>query len=117
MLLTCDVVGDFEQAQCVWAASHKAPAKSASKTSAAPSPSSGKEILVVASKVKEYIRRTSEMNTSTEVLETLSDHVRYLSDAAVEVAKKDERKTVMGRDFIVRPKPQGAVIRRRASTP
>lgn len=57
------------------------------------------EILVVASKVKDYIRRHSEMNTSAEVLQTLSDRIRALCDEAMDSAQADGRITVMGRDF------------------
>jgi hypothetical protein len=59
-----------------------------------------KEILIVASKLKDYIRKTSEMNTSAEVLDTLSDKVRILCDRAVQKARQDGRKTVMSRDFV-----------------
>lgn len=58
-----------------------------------------KEVLVVASKVKAYIRARSGMNTSASVLDALSDRVRRLCDDAVERARGDGRKTVMDRDF------------------
>jgi histone H3/H4 len=58
-----------------------------------------KEILVVASKLKNYIRGKSGMNTSAAVIDVLSDKVRELCDQAVEAAKRDGRKTVMDRDF------------------
>lgn len=57
------------------------------------------EVLVVASKIKSYIRARSEMNTSAAVLEALSSKVRQLCDTAIENAKKEGRKTVMDRDF------------------
>lgn len=57
------------------------------------------EVLVVASKVKDYIRRRSEMNMSAEVLQTLSHHIRRLCDEAIDSARDDGRKTVMERDF------------------
>lgn len=57
------------------------------------------EVLVVASKVKDYIRRRSEMNTSGEVLQVLSDQIRSLCDKAMDSARADGRKTVMERDF------------------
>jgi len=60
---------------------------------------SEKEILVVASKLKNYIRAKSGMNTSAAVVDVLSDKVRELCDQAVEAAKRDGRKTVMDRDF------------------
>jgi histone H3/H4 len=61
--------------------------------------STQKEVLVVVSKLKNYIRETSGMNTSGAVAEVLSDIVRKLCDEAIERAKNDGRKTVMDRDF------------------
>lgn len=56
------------------------------------------EVLVVASKVKSYIKEKSGMNTSGAVPEELSKRVALLLDKAVENAKNDGRKTVMDRD-------------------
>ncbi len=56
------------------------------------------EILVVASKVKSYIKEKSGMNTSGAVPDELSKRVAALLDKAVENAKADGRKTVMDRD-------------------
>ena len=61
--------------------------------------SSGGETLIVASKLKNYIRSKSGMNTSGAVIEVLSGKVRQLCDQAIEAAKRDGRKTVMDRDF------------------
>lgn len=58
-----------------------------------------KEVLVVASKLKNYIREKSGMNTSASVLDRISDQVRNLCDQAIDRAKADGRKTVMDRDF------------------
>lgn len=58
-----------------------------------------RDILIVASKLKAYIRAVSEMNTSESVMEALSDKVRALADGAIEHARADGRKTVMDRDF------------------
>jgi histone H3/H4 len=60
---------------------------------------SGGEVLVVASKLKNYIREKSGMNTSAAVMSVLSDRIRQLCDNAVENAKREGRKTVMDRDF------------------
>lgn len=57
------------------------------------------EILVVVSKLKNFIRTTSGMNTSGGVAATLSTIVKGLCKQAIENAKKDGRKTVMERDF------------------
>ena len=61
---------------------------------------SEKEMLVVVSKLKNYIRSASGMNTASNVAEVLSDTVRRLCDQAIEKAKTDGRKTVMESDFI-----------------
>ncbi len=58
-----------------------------------------KEVLVVASKVKKYIRAQSGMNTSDAVMAVLSDRVRAMCDAAIEGARSDGRKTVKDRDL------------------
>ncbi len=57
------------------------------------------EVLVVVSKMKQYIRDISDMNTSEEVSQKLSDLIRRQCDEAVESARADGRKTVMARDF------------------
>ncbi len=57
-----------------------------------------RDILVVISKVKKYIRDRSGMNTSDSIAEVLSDHVRALCDQAIRAAGVDGRKTVMDRD-------------------
>lgn len=58
-----------------------------------------KEILIVASKLKNYIKDQSGMNTSSAVVEVLSDRVRAACDQAIANAKAAGRKTVMDRDF------------------
>lgn len=58
-----------------------------------------KEILVVVSKLKNFIRTQSGMNTSANVADALSEIVRGLCSKAIESAKNDGRKTVMDRDF------------------
>ncbi len=61
--------------------------------------SEGGEVLVVASKIKAYIRGKSGMNTSSAVMDAVSAKVRAMCDQAIENAKSDGRKTVMDRDF------------------
>ena len=58
-----------------------------------------KEVLIVASKLKNYIRDQSGMNTSSNVMDILSDRVRALCDQAMSNAKMAGRKTVLDRDF------------------
>tara|TARA_Y100000780_G_scaffold232595_1_gene268846 strand:+ start:152145 stop:152465 length:321 start_codon:yes stop_codon:yes gene_type:complete len=57
------------------------------------------DILIVVSKMKNYIKAKSDMNTSADVADKLSDVVRAFCDEAIEEAQKEGRKTVMGRDF------------------
>jgi len=59
------------------------------------------EVLVVVSKLKQYIKAKSGMNTSDGIVPVLSDYLRRLCDQAIENAKSDGRKTVLDRD--VRP--------------
>jgi len=62
-----------------------------------------REILIVASKLKAYVRARSGMNTSDSVMAALSERVRALCDDAIREARKAERKTIMDRDF---PEPR-----------
>lgn len=71
--------------------------EAAKPSNATPAPP--KEILVVVSKLKAYIRARSEMNTSDAVMEVLSDKLRELCDEAIENARVAGRKTVLDRDF------------------
>ncbi len=57
------------------------------------------EVLVIASRLKDYIQARSEFNTSASVMDVLSDHLRILCDRAIDNARADGRKTVMDRDF------------------
>lgn len=72
---------------------------SGSPTANSTKPSIPRDILIVASKLKDYIRARSDMNTSAEVMEILSDFVRYKCDEAIDKARQEGRKTVLDRDF------------------
>ena len=65
------------------------------------SESSGNEVLVVISKLKNHIRAKSGMNTSGNVAPALSDIIRKLCDDAIDRARSDGRKTVKDRDFVL----------------
>jgi hypothetical protein len=58
-----------------------------------------RDVLVVVSKLKKYIRARSGMNTSDNVVGVLSDHLRRICDVAIRKAGEDGRKTVLDRDF------------------
>lgn len=60
---------------------------------------SDNEVLVVASKLKGYIKEKGGMKTSGGVLQVLSDRIRGLCDDAIATAEQDGRKTVLERDF------------------
>lgn len=57
------------------------------------------DILIVASKLKQYIKDKHDMNTSANVMEILSKIVRRHTDAAAARARSEGRKTVMDRDY------------------
>lgn len=65
----------------------------------APAADVPREVLVVVSKLKNYIKARSGMNTSDGVVPVLSDEIRKLCDRAIQNASRDGRKTVMDRDF------------------
>jgi hypothetical protein len=62
-------------------------------------PDESREILVVVSKLKAYVRERSGMSTSDAVMEVLSDKLRALCREAIQRAQRDGRRTVMERDF------------------
>lgn len=73
--------------------------RSKAVAAAAPAQPVADEVLVVASKLKNYIRARSGMNTSDSVIAELSQILREHADRAIETARADGRKTVMDRDF------------------
>lgn len=60
---------------------------------------SEEDILIVASKLKQYVKDRFDMNTSANVIEALSHIVRRQTDRAIARAKGEGRKTLMDRDF------------------
>lgn len=58
-----------------------------------------RETLIVASKLKAYVRARSGFSTSDRALDPLSDAVRELCDRAIEKARAEGRRTVLERDF------------------
>ena len=58
-----------------------------------------KDVLVVVSKLKAYVKARSGMSTSDGVVDVLSAHLRKLCDEAIRHAGTAGRKTVMDRDF------------------
>jgi hypothetical protein len=74
-------------------------ASEASSTSVSPQSDTPRDVLVVVSKLKSYIKAKSGMNTSDGIIEVLSDHLRRIADQAMESARSDGRKTVLDRDI------------------
>jgi hypothetical protein len=90
-------------AQAAAAAAERKPrARTKSTTSAKPGAAPGGaprgEVLIVASRLKDYIRTQSGFNTSDAAVHPLSDAVRRWCDGAIRNARRAEQKTVMGRD-------------------
>jgi hypothetical protein len=99
---TAPTRAEFEREQTV--ASSAPPAagetrRTAAAPARAPAPPLPDDVLVVASKLKAYVRARSGMNTSDGVMEALSAFLRALCDDAIRKAGADGRKTVMDRDF------------------
>ena len=69
---------------------------------APPQDTSPEEILIVASRLKDFVKAASGFNTSDRVLEPLSEIVRRVCLEAIENARRDGRKTLLDRDV---PKP------------
>ena len=99
---TSPTVEDWEREQRTEAARAVASAPGAAPpTESAPAARGAvpRDVLVVVSKLKLYVKAISGMNTSDDVVEVLSERLRLLCDDAVERARDDGRKTVMARDF------------------
>lgn len=84
---------DAEKTGNAGKAAEKRPAP-AKKGAAAPA-----EVLIVASRLKDYIRASSGFSTSDRVLAPLSVIVRRLCDEAVQSAAREGRTTVLERDI------------------
>ena len=55
------------------------------------------EILIIASKLKKYIKQAHGLSTSGAFLPAISNEVRRLCDRAANCAKDEGRKTVLDR--------------------
>jgi histone H3/H4 len=70
--------------------------RSAGPSAGAPPP---EEVLIVASRLKDYVRRRSGFHTSDRVLEPLSEIVRRVCEEAIRNATREGRRTVLDRDI------------------
>ena len=71
------------------------------------------EQLVVISKVKKFIKEQSGMSTSASFIEKLNDEITQATKTAIDSAKTNSRKTVMGRDynlFVEEPKVETVLV-------
>jgi len=66
---------------------------------AAAAPRANDPVLIVASRLKDYIRAQAGFNTSDQVLEPLSAIVRGVCDEAIRNARLEGRTTVLDRDI------------------
>lgn len=57
------------------------------------------DVLVVVSKLKAFVKETTGLNTSADVIPVLSDILREACLKSAQNAHRDERKTLMARDF------------------
>lgn len=95
------------------AVEERAPSKGATMPTAGPTPQkrfiqtkpSNKQIaqngdvLVIASRLKEFINEQSEFNTSADVMKVLSMHIRHVAMQGIDNARAAGRKTVMEQDL------------------
>jgi histone H3/H4 len=59
-----------------------------------------RDIIMIVTKVKQYVKERSGMNTSDSVATVLSGHMRRLAREAIRKAAMDDRKTVLDRDVV-----------------
>lgn len=57
------------------------------------------EVLIIASRLKDYVREQCEFNTSADVFDALSDIVRDATRDAIDRARSEGRRTLMARDY------------------
>jgi hypothetical protein len=92
-----------------WAEERTAPARAESvnagtrrlvrpAVTASPAAPTDDDVLIVASRLKDYIRAKSGYNTSDRVLGPLSAIVRRIADEAIRNAQREGRRTVLDRD-------------------
>jgi histone H3/H4 len=58
-----------------------------------------RDVLVVVSKLKKYVKARSGMRTSDTVMPLLSDELRRICDRAIRIANESGRTTILDRDI------------------
>lgn len=82
-----------------WCIEKKSPNNAEEAADPRQSASTSSEILVVASKLKDYVKEESGLSVAADALEAMSVLIRRECDEAKQKAEKDGRKTVKARDF------------------
>ncbi len=90
---------EISDSQATPRASQKIIIPSQSSTAQSSSVPSSKEVLIIASRLKDYIQERRGYNTSSSVMDVLSDHIRIITERAMDNARAEGRKTVLDRDF------------------
>ena len=62
-------------------------------------PPAESEVLIIASRLKDYVRAKSGYNTSDRVLAPISEIVRRICEEAIRNAQREGRRTVLDRDI------------------
>jgi hypothetical protein len=62
-------------------------------------PPAPEEVLIIASRLKEFVQAEAQFNTSADVMEALSTIVRDATRDAIARARTEGRRTVMARDY------------------
>ncbi len=57
-----------------------------------------RDVLIVVSKLKKYVKAKGEMKTSETAIPVLSQEIRRICDRAIRIAGQNGRKTIMDRD-------------------
>jgi histone H3/H4 len=57
-----------------------------------------RDVLIVVSKLKKYVKAKGDMKTSETVIPVLSQELRRICDRAIRIAGQNGRKTIMDRD-------------------
>ena len=92
----------------VWATEERAPSGSppgeAERRIVRPAQASveSEDVLIVASRLKDFVKVKSDFNTSADVMDALSAIVRDATLDAIDHARSEGRRTVMARDFRLR---------------
>ena len=88
----------------VWAIEERAPTRHSAEPErrlvrGPPPAPEEKEVLIIASRLKDFIKEEADFNTAADVMDILSDMVREATVDAIARARAEGRRTVMARDY------------------